>query len=252
MDTTPDKGKGIGTSVRVRLDQSLTRRDDGDDLKPSINPPTLSSERDEMPGYVILGEDIETGKKVYIGDIERRSGLYVLGKPGMGKSTLLVSLMVQDIRHGHGLFFLDPHGDAIDDLINRCDDSERMENSFRLLDPQHEERSFVINLFSCKDITSWRQREDTYSKARWVFKKLFEKEIGEKPWLELIIEYTLYAFIENQEYTLNEVPQFLTDQAFRNHLVGNIKYEPQIAVQRQLFWPVSVNYSGRLALTRVE
>jgi hypothetical protein len=224
MGTTRDHGKDICT--RVRPDQSIIL---GDDLKLSINPPALSSERDAMPGYVILGDDIETGKKVYIGDIERRSALYVLGKPGMGKSSLLVNLMVQDIKHGHGLFFLDPHGDAIDDLINRCDDSERMENSFRLLDPQHEERSFGINLFSCKDVTSWRQREETYSKARWVFKKLFEKEIGEKPWLELIIEYTLYAFIENQEYTLNEVPRFLTDQGFRNHLVGNIKYEPQIA-----------------------
>lgn len=212
-------------TILQKLDQVHT-------TKHGITP--IKAGRSTEPNGVILGHAIDTGERITLGEIEHRSGLYVLGKPGMGKSTLLVSLMVQYIKHGHGLLFLDPHGDAIDDLINRCD-SERMENSFRLLDPQHEERSFGINLFSCKDITSWRQREDTYSKARWVFKKLFEKEIGEKPWLELIIEYTLYAFIENQEYTLNEVPRFLTNQAFRNHLVGNIKYEPQIAE----FWQYS-------------
>ena len=56
-----------------------------------------------MPESVILGNDVETGHPLRIGDIERRSGLYALGKPGMGKSALLVNIMNQDIDHGHGL-----------------------------------------------------------------------------------------------------------------------------------------------------
>jgi hypothetical protein len=47
---------------------------------------------------VVIGKDTETGQEVRIGDIERRSGLYVLGKPGMGKSALLVNILNQDIR----------------------------------------------------------------------------------------------------------------------------------------------------------
>src|SRR5687767_610025 len=42
---------------------------------------------------VTIGTDLQTGENVEIGDIERRSGLYILGKSGMGKSTLLVNLM---------------------------------------------------------------------------------------------------------------------------------------------------------------
>ena len=45
-----------------------------------------------MPEYVILGEDVETGQPIWIGDVERCGGLYVLGKPRTGKSNLFVSL----------------------------------------------------------------------------------------------------------------------------------------------------------------
>jgi DNA replication protein DnaC len=45
----------------------------------------------------LLGTDTLTGSQIVIGDIERRSGLYILGKPGMGKSTLLVNMIIQDI-----------------------------------------------------------------------------------------------------------------------------------------------------------
>jgi replicative DNA helicase len=41
---------------------------------------------------VILGTDVETGDAVRIGDVERRSGLYILGRPGMGKSALMVNM----------------------------------------------------------------------------------------------------------------------------------------------------------------
>jgi hypothetical protein len=75
--------------------------------------------RGEAMPSVIIGKDIQTGQEVRLGDIERRSGLYILGKPGMGKSALMVNMINQDIQNGHGVFFLDPHGQAIDDLLNR-------------------------------------------------------------------------------------------------------------------------------------
>lgn len=58
-----------------------------------------------------IGTDTQTGELLYIGDIGRRSGLYILGKPGMGKNALLINLILQDITDGHGVFFLDPHGE---------------------------------------------------------------------------------------------------------------------------------------------
>lgn len=54
--------------------------------------------------------------------MERRAGLYILGGSGSGKTELIKRLILQDIDNGHGVFFLDPHGDAVDDLIQRVPD----------------------------------------------------------------------------------------------------------------------------------
>src|SRR4051794_18742831 len=62
---------------------------------------------------IVLGADTQTGQEIRIDDTARRSGVYVLGKSGFGKSVLLSSMAIQDATNGHGLFFLDPHGDAI-------------------------------------------------------------------------------------------------------------------------------------------
>lgn len=152
---------------------------------------------------VFLGYDCETDEDVIIFDEQRRSGLYILGKPGMGKSTLLVRAMSSDISCGyHGLFFIDPHGDAIDDFIkythsNCCP-------KYILLNPEEEKFSFGINPLYCRDLTSLKERTDTYTKAYNVFHKIWEDDWG--VWLQLIIQNTLYAFIENPDYTLAEVP----------------------------------------------
>ena len=62
---------------------------------------------------VVLGTDVETGQQVWIDDVARQSGLYMLGRPGMGKSAVAVNIALQDIVDDHGIFFIDPHGDAV-------------------------------------------------------------------------------------------------------------------------------------------
>lgn len=64
------------------------------------------------------GTELEE-EEVTIGDIERRGGLLLRGNPRTGKTTLLVNLILQDIEHGHGLLFIDPHGDAMEDILKR-------------------------------------------------------------------------------------------------------------------------------------
>ena len=170
--------------------------------------------------YVSLGNDSETGALMTIGDIERRSGLYILGRPRTGKTTLIESIIEQDIEHGHGVFFLDPHGDAIEDLKKRI--PSKRQHEVVVLDPTDETHAFGINLLACKDITSRGERRDTYTKAYNVFKKLFADESGTwGPWMQQALEFTLHAFIENQECTLAEVPLFLDpkEKAFRNYSI---------------------------------
>ena len=49
---------------------------------------------------------------------DRRRHMYVIGKTGMGKTTLMENMAIQDIRNGHGVAFLDPHGDSIARILN--------------------------------------------------------------------------------------------------------------------------------------
>lgn len=101
-----------------------------------------------------------------------------------------------------------------------------------LFDPEDKTHSFGINLLSCKDINDLNERQETYARVKGVFDKIWKSAYYELPWLQMILEFVIYTFIENQDYTLSEVPFFLTDREFRNHVVGNIKYNRQA----QEFW----------------
>jgi hypothetical protein len=146
----------------------------------------------------------------------------------MGKSELMANIMLQDLQAGRGMFFLDPHGESIEKLLRRIPTQNSLDASL-LFDPEDETHSFGINLLSCKNIRSLKERTDTYTRAFNVFYKLWENNWG--PWLQLILQNVLWAFIENPEYTLAEVPMFLNyrNKAFRNHIVNNIRYNPATA-----------------------
>jgi len=53
---------------------------------------------------------------------DRRRHMYVIGKSGMGKSTLLENMIAQDINKGRGLAVVDPHGDLAEKIIRYIPD----------------------------------------------------------------------------------------------------------------------------------
>src|ERR671915_1606825 len=175
-----------------------------------------------MNSYVTIGADTETDQPISIGDIERRSGLYILGKPGMGKTAMMVNMALSDMENGHGVFFLDPHGDAVNDIVIRLPSTR--EQDVIILDPTHKTHAFGINLTSCKDVSDIHERSMAYNRAYGIFEQIWQAEFNQRPWLQLITSHTLKVFIENQDYTLAEVPRFLRDETFRNDLVKNVKY----------------------------
>jgi hypothetical protein len=159
--------------------------------------PTLNHGGEEvsMARPIILGRDIQTRELIRIGDIESRSATYILGKSGFGKSAVEENIAAQAMENGHGVFFLDWHGDAIDDLLTRIsmDDVslEGLGEFFYLLTPEHETHSFGINLLSCRNLASLRERTDTYTRAYSIFYKLWSDSWG--PWLQLILQNVLYS-----------------------------------------------------------
>ena len=49
---------------------------------------------------------------------DRRRHFYVVGKTGMGKTVMIKNMAIQDIQSGHGLGFIDPHGEAAEELLD--------------------------------------------------------------------------------------------------------------------------------------
>ena len=52
---------------------------------------------------------------------DRGKHMYVIGKTGMGKSTMLENLAIQDIQNGEGIAFIDPHGSTAEKFALSAD-----------------------------------------------------------------------------------------------------------------------------------
>lgn len=83
-------------------------------------------------------------RKVHIGNEDRMRHVYIIGKTGTGKSELLKDMVIQDIKEGKGLCFMDPHGDAIEDILKMIP-PERAEDVI-YFNPSDTERPMGFNL----------------------------------------------------------------------------------------------------------
>lgn len=83
-------------------------------------------------------------KEIYLQDDDRRRHLYILGQTGTGKSEFMMSLAAQDIINGKGLAFIDPHGDAVEELL-RIVPKERAEDVI-YFDPADDDRPMGLNI----------------------------------------------------------------------------------------------------------
>jgi hypothetical protein len=87
-------------------------------------------------------------RQIYIGNEDRMRHIYVIGKTGTGKSELLKSMILQDIKEGKGLCFMDPHGDAIEDILKLMP-PERAEDVI-YFNPSDTGRPLGLNLLEAK------------------------------------------------------------------------------------------------------
>jgi hypothetical protein len=87
-------------------------------------------------------------RKVYLSNEDRMRHVYIIGKTGTGKSEMLKDLVLQDIREGKGLCFMDPHGDAVEDILKLIP-PERAEDVI-YFNPSDVERPIGMNLLEAR------------------------------------------------------------------------------------------------------
>ncbi len=146
---------------------------------------------------------------------DRRRHMYVIGKTGMGKTNLLENLAIQDIQKGHGIAFIDPHGDTAEKLIKAIP-AHRI-NDVIYLNPSDQDFPIAFNVMEKVDP---EYRHLVASGLVGVFKKIWADSWG--PRLEYILRNAILALLEYPGSTLLGVTRILVDKSYRARVVEKI------------------------------
>ncbi len=172
--------------------------------------------------YVTIGINEYRSKKVPIQsrETDRLRHMYMIGKTGVGKSTVFQSMCLQDIKSGQGTCFIDPHGESIDWLLKRIP-AERLEDVI-LFDPSDTEFPFGLNLLEGH---TEQEKDFLVSECIQIFYKLFDPEktgiIG--PQFEHWLRNAALTVMAGPEGgSIIEIPKLFVDKEFemskRKHL----------------------------------
>jgi hypothetical protein len=171
---------------------------------------------------------------------DRSRHVYVIGKTGLGKSTLLENMAVQDIQSGNGICFIDPHGKTAELLLEYIP-KERVQDVLYFA-PFDMEYPISFNIM--EDV-GYDKRHLVVSGLMSAFKKIWKDAWSAR--MEYILSNTLFALLEYPDATLLSVNRMLSDKAFRKKVVENIK---DTAVKS--FWVDEfANYTERMAAEAV-
>ncbi len=146
---------------------------------------------------------------------DRSKHVYVIGKTGMGKSTLLENMAIQDIQNGEGLAFIDPHGKTAELLLDYV--------------PEHRIKDVIYFApFDMENPPAFNIMEDIGPDKRHLvvaglmsaFKKIWVDAWSAR--MEYILQNTLLALLEYPGATLLGINKVLSDKDYRKAVVDNI------------------------------
>src|SRR3989338_8023441 len=167
---------------------------------------------------------------------DRRRHMYVIGKTGMGKTTLLESMMIHDIFAGHGLGIVDPHGDTAEKILDYIP-PERI-NDVVFFNPSDIEYPLGFNILENVDPD---HKHLVVSGLMGVFKKIWPDVWSAR--MEYILNNTLLALLDYPGSTLLGINRLLSDKIYRRHVILKLK-DPVI----KAFWEQEfASYSERYA-----
>lgn len=172
---------------------------------------------------VIVGETNYRGQNlpIRISDADRMRHVYMIGKTGVGKTVLFQNAIMQDIKEGKGVAYLDPNGDAIDYILEHIP-KERADDVI-LFDPADYERPMGLNLLEWK---TKEQRDFLVQESIQIFYKLFDPNqtgiVG--PQFEHWMRNAALTLMAHPDGgTLIDIPRLFTDPGFEKDRVKYVK-----------------------------
>lgn len=174
---------------------------------------TNTSENPVTPLAITNWRDIR--RKFGIKQKNRRGHIYIVGKSGTGKSSLIGNMIASDLEQGYGLALLDPHGDLAETVLHIVPKKRIADVIY--FNPGDLEYPIAFNPL---ENVPPDQRYLVASGLISVFKKIWREFWG--PRLEHILRYSLLTLLEYPGSTLLDVHRLLTDSEFRKRLVSGL------------------------------
>ncbi|MCK4781897.1 type IV secretion system DNA-binding domain-containing protein [Candidatus Parcubacteria bacterium] len=154
-------------------------------------------------------------KKFGIKPDDRRRHMYIVGKTGMGKTALLENMAIQDIQAGHGVGFVDPHGEAAEKLLDFI--PSRRINDVVYFNPSDLDWPIAFNIMEKVDV---KYRHLVAGGLMGVFKKIWPDVWSAR--MEYILNNCILALLEYQGSTLLGVNRMLSDVEYRKKVVDKV------------------------------
>ncbi len=156
---------------------------------------------------------------------DRLSHIYVIGKTGTGKSTLLETMIHQDLADGAGIALIDPHGDLVERVAHAV--------------PRHRRSDLVY--FDVPD----RSQPYGYNPLTYVSEArrplaasglidIFRKQWDGRAWgarMEHILRHAVLALLEQKHASIADIQLLLTDKNYRKAVTADLR-NPQV----KTFW----------------
>ena len=210
-------------------------------------PAPLSFKKEKNNLDITLGVNDYDGNNIPIGMTieQRRKHMYVIGKTGTGKTTLLKSAIYQDMLNGRGLAVFDPHGDMFHELLEIV--PKNRINDVVVFDPS--DRKWPIGLNILSPGVKFKDKEDEEewitSSVLAIFAKMTAKEYW-GPRMEHILRNATLTAMQTKDPSLYTLQRLLTDKSFQKKTAASLK-DPVL----KQFWNKEFALLGKMQLSSV-
>lgn len=146
---------------------------------------------------------------------DRRRHMYLVGKTGMGKSTVMERMIINDMNAGHGIALVDPHGDLVEKMLEYVPNNRI--NDIVYFNPADAEHPIGFNVLETVDAS---QRHLVASGLMGVFTKIWEGVWSAR--MEYILNNTILALLEYPGSTMLGIARMLVDGRYRTRVLTKV------------------------------
>lgn len=183
---------------------------------PPKKPPLYNHDHEKDVIYFARTNYRRAMRKFGIRTDDRRRHTYVIGKTGMGKTTMLENMIIADMYYGHGCCYVDPHGDTAEKLIDYIPEWRKKDVVY--FNPADTDFPMGFNILEVIDES---KRHVIASGLMGVFKKIWPDVWSAR--MEHILNNCILTLLENPGNSLLGVNRLLVDRDFRRKMVAGLK-----------------------------